>query len=129
MIRVLMDFYEKNLNGVYAGDPHSYEFKLGADHESLSKMHDIICQAAEIDGFAAGDYLLTVICQEGDTILGNSDFIVHISNVNRTSDPSIYFAKQPNPPVMAINRATFKYTLEFLPASADGGKEQRTSMF
>lgn len=129
MIRVLMDFYEKNLKGVYAGDPHSYEFNLGAGHESLSKIHDIVCQAVEIDGLAVGDYLLTIICQEGDTVLGNSDFIVHLTNVERTTLLSKYVKQSGNPPVFAINRDTLKYTLEFVPASADGGEEKHTSMF
>ena len=116
MIRVLMDFYEKNLNGVYVEDPHSYEFNLGAGHEGLSKIHDIICQAAEIDGLAAGDYLLTVICQEGDTILDTTDFFLHIDHVERTQVPSKYIRSTGGAPaVMSINRYTFQYTLRLVP--------------
>lgn len=50
MIQVSMRFYSKNSNGIYIGDPHVYEFDFGAGANDLSKLHDIICQAAEIDG-------------------------------------------------------------------------------
>ena len=116
MIRVLMDFYEKNLNGVYVEDPHSYEFNLGAGHENLSKIHDIICQAAEIDGLTEGDYLLTVTCQEGDTVLGITDFFLHIDHVERTRVPSKYIRSTGGAPaVMSIHRYTFQYTLRMVP--------------
>lgn len=129
MIRVLMDFYEKNLNGVYAGDPHSYEFNLGAGHEGLSKIHDIICQAVEIDGLASGEYLLTVICQEGDTILGNTDFILHINHVERTQVPSKYIRSTGGAPaVMSINRDTFQYMLQIVPPKEDA-VETKTHLF
>ena len=116
MIRVLMDFYEKNLNGVYIEDPHSYEFNLGAGHEDLSKIHDIICQAVEIDGLTAGDYLLTVTCQEGDTILGTTHFFLRIEHVERTEVPSKYIRSTGGAPaVMSIDRYTFQYALRMNP--------------
>lgn len=129
MIRVLMDFYEKNLNGVYAGDPHSYEFNLGAGHGDLSKIHDIICQAAEIDGLTAGDYLLTVTCQEGDTILGTTDFFLHIDHVERTRVPSKYIRSTGGAPaVMSIDRYTFQYMLRITPPLEDV-VETKTHLF
>lgn len=116
MIRVFMDFYEKNLNGAYIEDPHSYEFNLGAGHEDLSKINDIICQAVEIDGLTVGDYLLIVNCQEGDTMLGSTPFFLHIDHVERTQVPSKYIRSTGGAPaVMSIDRNTFQYTLRFNP--------------
>lgn len=129
MIHVLMDFYEKNPDGVYAGNPHSYEFNLGAGYEDLSKIHDIICQAAEIDGFSQGEYLMTIICQEGDIILGNTDFILHISQVERTQTPSKYICSTGGAPaVMSINRDTFQYMLQIVPPKEDAA-EMKTHRF
>lgn len=114
MIEVFVDFYEKNLNGAYAGDPHAYTFELGAAGHSLAKLHDIICQAVEIDGLAAGDYLMSVNMQDKNCTMDTTDFILHIQQVERTAEKSRYVKDGPNPPVMAINRDTFKYTLEFV---------------
>ena len=131
MIRVLMNFYEKNLNGVYIEDPHSYEFNLGAGHEDLSKIHDIICQAAEIDGLTVGDYLLTVLCQEGDTILGPINFFLHIDHVERTQVPSKYIRSTGGAPaVMSIDRYTFQYTLRINPLLEEEDEvETKTHLF
>lgn len=112
MIRITMDFYEKSILGAYIGDSHSYEFDFGAGHNSMLKFHDIICQAAEIEGFITGDYLLVIKCQEDDISLGKMSFVLHINNIERIGTPSRYFKNNVNPPIMSINRDTFKYSIE-----------------
>lgn len=126
-----MDFYEKNLMGVYVGDPYSYEFHLGAGYGNLSMIHEIICQATEIDGFNQGEYLLTVICQEDDTILGNTDFILHIKNVERTQTPSKYIRSTGRalPAIMAIDRNTFQYVLQVVPPKNEDQGSDKTQRF
>lgn len=125
MINVLMDFYEKGLNGQFVKNPHRYRFNLGANQDNLSKIHDIICQAVEIEAFNPGDYLLVITCQENGIIFGKTNFILHIADVEYVDVPSRYTTSN-----KSINLDTFRYILQFLANSPyDTVDESKTAIF
>lgn len=125
MINVLMDFYEKGLDDQFVKNPHRYKFNLGANQDNLSKIHDIICQAVEIEAFSQDEYLLVITCQEDGVVFGKTNFTLHITNVEYADTPSRY-----TPSNKSINLDTFRYTLQFLANSPyDTVDESKTDIF